>query len=182
MASTVPAGWRAGAPFDAVECGIVLRDGHGEPTTFRVRGRTLETGSVVDARALSDDPSWLFLRLVQDVLAAVADRYDLGDPPLDGPGEPDEEPGFPLPPVDHDAAADVGADVAALQDDEVLVVIPSQLPWEDERRLLDRRQRVDAALTEIFRAPPRASSATGNAYVFVLGLPGRRRRTGSAAG
>jgi hypothetical protein len=171
--------WLSAAPFDAIVFGMVLRDGPSEPPSFRVGRGELQIDSIVDARSLPADPSWWFLQRVQRILMTVADRYNLGDPPLrELDPQPNLSTGLPLPPVDRTAPADVGADVEALDDDELLVVVPYQQPGEDERAVLDRRLRVDAALTDAFGASPTASGATGNAYIFTFGMPrrGRRRR------
>lgn len=165
--------WLAAASFDTIMYGVVLRDGPAEPPSFRIRRRELEIDTIVDARTLPADPSWWFLQQAQRVLETVAARYDLSEPSL---RELDHDPDLPLPPVDQNAIADIGADLDALEDDEILVAIPYQLPGEDEQTLFDRRLRIDAVLTEVLRAPPRASSATGNAYVFTFAVPDRRGR------
>lgn len=171
--------WLAKAPFDTIMYGVLLRNGSAEPASFRIHRRELEIDTTLDARTVPADPSWWFLQQAQHVLEAVAERYDLALPPLrELDGESDSPLARPdsLPPVDRNAEADISADLEALEDDEMLVVVPYQLPGEDEEALFSRRLRTDALLTDIFGAPPSASSATGNAYVFTFATPQRRRR------
>lgn len=159
--------------------GVLLRNGPAEPASFRIRRRELEINTILDARTLPANPSWWFLRQAQDVLDAVADRYGLGTPPLHE-SDDESDSSLPqsdsLPPVDQNAAADISADLEAMEDDEMLVVVPYQLPGEDEQALFSRRLQTDALLTQVLGAPPSASGATGNAYVFTFAMPNRRGR------
>ena len=171
--------WLTTAPFDTIMYGVLLRNGPAELASFRIRRRELEIDTVVDAGTVPKDPSWWFLQQAQHVLELVAERYDLGPPPLcEVDDEPDSSPPPPdsLPPVDQAAAADISADLEALEEDEMLVIVPYQLPGEDEQALFTRRLHTDALLTDILGAPPNASGATGNAYVFTFAMPDRRRK------
>lgn len=176
--------WLTTAPFDTIMYGILLRDGPPGPANFRIRRRELEIDTILDARTVPADPSWWFLRQVQHVLEAVAERFDLGLPPLrelyDDPGS-SLPPLDSLPPVDQNADADISAEVEALEDDEMLVVVPYQLPGEDEQALFSRRLHTDTLLTDILGAPPSASGTTGNAYVFTFPMPNPRRNGGGRA-
>lgn len=173
--------WLATAPFDTIMYSVLLRNNAAEPHSFRIRRRELEIDTYLDARSMPSDPSWWFLKQAQHVLNAVAEHYHLGAPPLRQPLEergPSTPPQDVLPPVDQDADADIGADLDALEEDELLVVIPYRLPGEDEDALFRRRLHVDDLLTDVLGAPPNASSATGNAYVFTFPMPRARRRRG----
>ena len=88
--------WLATAPFDTIMYGVLLRNSPAEPDAFRIRRRELEIDTYVDARTLPADPSWWFLQQAQRVLDAVAERYNLGAPPLRRPVE-EHDSSSPLP-------------------------------------------------------------------------------------
>ena len=113
---------------------------------------------------------WLFLTQILRDLEEVGQRYGLGRPPLRTAPPPDlpvDDPG------DQVLAGNAGldAELAALEDDEILVAVPVELPGEDPTATLVRLHRTEEAVSGRL-GPSRASSTAGEVYVWAFPLPG----------
>ena len=123
---------------------------------------------------------WLFKRVLND-LEDIARQRDLPAPPIalralldaDVTGQPDEGPAVEVsgfPPVSDYAPDDVGSELDALGDDEVLLVLRYKEENEGEGPAAERRLRQENALSRLL-GHPLASSKSGNAYAIAYPLP-----------
>lgn len=167
--------WLESAPFDSVTYGILFRAAPRAKPSFRIRGRQLEYDSVLDVRTLPTEQSqqawWLFKEVLLG-LEGIGEKYRIGSPPLVlAPAvEDDRDERSETPPVSPYAPSDVEPDLAALDEDEVLLVLPVAADHENEQQAAARRARHEAAFTGLL-GPARASSWSGNAYTITFQLP-----------
>jgi hypothetical protein len=173
--------WLRSAKFDSVMYGINLRKGPGAAPTSRIHHKELQHSAEIDVATLPADKAelaWWFFSETLRTLTLLAQRYELPAPPLRleaAPANHDDEcwpppPGSAPPPASPYAASDVEADLAALDDNEVLLVIRYIGDHETEQEAAVRRRRQEAALAKIL-GRARASSVTGNAYTITFHPP-----------
>lgn len=175
--------WLQTADFESIMYGINLRMSPGLKPSVRVRDGRLEYRTQVDLTTIparDSDMAWWFFNETLKTLSAIAERYELPSPPfrleaLKGVDGFDEDPasaGPALPPASHYAPSDVEADLAALEEDEVLLVVRYQKDGESESAATARRQRQESTLVRLL-GPVRASSASGNAYILTFSTSGQ---------
>lgn len=87
----------------------------------------------------------------------------------DASGEPDTEPEFYSPVSDY-APSDVGSELDAMDDNDVLLVLRYRQDDEGEGPAFERRLRQEGSLSRLL-GPPVASSKCGNAYAIAYALP-----------
>src|SRR6266496_8985 len=165
--------WLAAAPFSSIVFGInFVRGGNGRPG-FTRRRDTLMVHAAVDPDGLpsldEDGYRWHFFYFALQAFEDIAEKYKLRRPPLNmnltGPGPvwiPDSA-GTPL--SGDGAAAGIAAEMAALEDDEVLVV--ARLPADGPQPVNDRLQAVESTLSTTL-GTIRASATAGDAYVWAV--------------
>jgi len=163
--------WLRGARFSSISYGILFAR-VGDPEPMRVRRRSLVMSTCCHPdRLTSGDGAvrWMFFNQVLQDLADVGKKYGLGDPPLRiPPPAASEPPGEFF--VDACGRADVGAEMAAMEDDEVLVVVLCKLPDEDQVAAEARLTRTEEAVCRLL-GPSRAGSTAGEAFVWAFPLP-----------
>ena len=162
--------WLRDARFSSISYGVLFaRAGAVEPMRIRRRELVVSTRCHPD-RLTSGDAAvrWMFFTQILRDLEHVGREYGLGSPPLrDSPDDvPDPRGRPPLLACGH---ADIGAEMAALEDDEVLVAVPSELPGEDRETAEGRLTRTEEAVSGLL-GPSLAGSTAGAAYVWAFPL------------
>jgi len=164
--------WLREAQFTSICYAIMFTRADGKEST-RVRRGELELQTYCDPDLLPTGHAavrWKFFLQVLRDLERIGEKYGLGNPPLKVPSY--ETPEFLeggtslLPPGN----ADFRAELAALEDDEVLVAVPSELPDEDRVASAARRTKTEEAVSRLL-GPSRAGSTAGDAYVWAFPLP-----------
>ena len=126
-----------------------------------------------------DGLTWWMLQRVLGDLDAIATAMDLPKPPVTFQpwdmaglnGHMSDQPGGEFqPPVSDDAPSDVGSELDAMDDNEILLVLRYRQDNEDDGRAFERRIRQEDALSRLLGAPL-ASSKCGNAYAIAYALP-----------
>jgi hypothetical protein len=164
--------WLREARFSSISYGILFARAD-DPQPMRIHRRELElsTGCHPD-RLRSGDAAvrWMFFTQVLRDLEDVGKKYGLGSPPLrTSPHDASALVHAQLP-LAGSGHADVSAEMAAMEDDEVLVAVPSELPDEDRAAAEARLTRTEEAVSRLL-GPSRAGSTSGEAYVWAFPLP-----------
>lgn len=177
--------WLAAADFSSVHLSYRAKKGQGRKPRASLEHDRLnyESDLNTDVVPSTQDGSawWLFRRVLSD-LGDIAHQGNLPEPPIalqallnatvrEDPAEgPDAEmPGL-YPPVSDYASADVGSELDAMGEDEVLFVLRYRQENEDEGRASERRLRQEHALSRLL-GHPLASSKCGDAYAIAYALP-----------
>ena len=163
--------WLRTARFSSISYGILFaRAGDLEPMRIHRRSLVVSTRCHPDLLTSGDAAvRWMFFTQVLRDLDEIGKKYGLGSPPLNiSPKDVTASPvGSPLA---ESGGADVSAEMAALEDDEVLVAVPSELPDEDRAAAEARLTRTEEAVSRLL-GPSRAGSTAGEAYVWAFPLP-----------
>lgn len=177
--------WLSSANFDAIMCNFVFRGGLAKSPRLDVKDEQLTLQIHVPLENLPTGKTgltWWILQHVLGDLHVVASQFDLPSPPIAfraltaarvrtrPPSKQDTGHPQYFPPVSADAPGDVGAELDAMDDNEVLLVLRYRDSGESERQAMERRLRQEDALTQLL-GPPLASSASGNAYAIAYELP-----------
>lgn len=173
--------WLASSDFNLVHLRYKAKKGQGRKPRSTVKYGRLDYESDLDPdvvpAAEAGGAWWLFKRVLDD-LEEIARQHNLPNPPIalralldadvraEGPAV--EVLGFP--PVSDYAPNDVGSELAALGDNEVLLVLRYKEENEGEGPASERRLRQEYALSSLL-GHPLASSKCGNAYAIAYALP-----------
>lgn len=173
--------WLAGQKFARIELSIFFPDDPPQSSSppglgLRLRRGVLAAHYVARYSDLAAIPEsswpWRMLELVFATFEEIADKYDLGRPPLRDPatlagGMSSNES---VSPPAHTSTANVSGEFNGLEDDEILVVAPYILENEDADTCRARQDRIEALLVERIGAVS-ASSAADAAYTWSVRLP-----------
>ncbi len=167
--------WLATAPFSSILFTInFVRGGNGRPS-FTHRRDTLVVDTAVDAGELpsldEDGYRWHFFDFALRTFDDIAQKFELPRPPLNmnlaGPGPVGIPASVGTPLSSGGEAAGIAAELAALEDDEVLVV--ARRPADAPQSTHDRRRSVESTLSTTL-GTIRASAFVGDAYVWAVSI------------
>jgi hypothetical protein len=171
--------WLASAPFDEVQFGVIFVNGGDGKPTYRRRQKVLEVDTAIDPRALPDldhvGYQWHFFNFAVETLNDLGRRYGLSSPPpLKMPPYTQHCLGqavsgdLATPNTPAEAFAGVEAELAALEDNEVLV-IALRSPTDDESAADARIRKIDARLERRLGSIS-GSSFLGQGYMWAVAI------------